>query len=111
MIATTPTSNNDVRTTNPEMNTTEHPSDGPEALPAPEDGSKAIKITVDDDQGVKLDLLGPMVVNRDGTLSRISNWSQMTPIERQNTLRILGKRNQLRVEALKAGNDEKPPAK
>ncbi|KAF2258336.1 hypothetical protein CC78DRAFT_479039 [Lojkania enalia] len=50
---------------------------------------------------VKLDHLGPMVVNRDGTLSRIANWEHMTEIERQNTLRILGKRNQLRMEALK----------
>lgn len=51
---------------------------------------------------VTLDHLGPMVVNVDGTLSRISNWEQMTEIERKNTLRILGKRNKQRLEALKA---------
>ncbi|KAK8183072.1 uncharacterized protein BKA78DRAFT_231138, partial [Phyllosticta capitalensis] len=45
---------------------------------------------------VKLDALGPMVVNKDGTLSRIANWQKMTEIEKRNTLRILGKRNQLR---------------
>lgn len=61
-----------------------------------------------DQQGVKLDFLGPMVVNRDGTLSRISNWAQMTHKEQQNTLKVLGKRNQLRVEALQAANDTKP---
>lgn len=60
-------------------------------------------------QAVKLDHLGPLVVNKDGTLSRIANWETMTEIERQNTLRILVKRNQVRTEALKeaAGNQEK----
>lgn len=59
-------------------------------------------------QAVKLDHLGPLVVNKDGTLSRIANWDTMTEIERQNTLRILVKRNQVRTEALKeaAGNQE-----
>lgn len=51
---------------------------------------------------IKLDHLGPLVVNQDGTLSRIANWEHMTEIERRNTLRVLGKRNQLRMAALKA---------
>ncbi|KAJ5608387.1 hypothetical protein N7537_005006 [Penicillium hordei] len=51
---------------------------------------------------VKLDHLGPMVVNVDGTLSQIGNWQQMTEIEKNNTLRVLGKRNQKRLEALRA---------
>ncbi|CAI7641542.1 unnamed protein product [Penicillium glandicola] len=51
---------------------------------------------------VKLDHLGPMVVNVDGTLSQIGNWQQMTEIEKSNTLRVLGKRNQKRLEALRA---------
>lgn len=55
---------------------------------------------------VSLDHLGPMVVNVDGTLSRIGNWEQMTEIERKNTLRILGKRNKQRLDALKAANAE-----
>lgn len=49
---------------------------------------------------VKMDHLGPLVVNKDGTLSRISNWHEMSKIERQNTMRVLGKRNQLRRAAL-----------
>jgi hypothetical protein len=57
---------------------------------------------------MKLDHLGPLVVNKDGTLSRIGNWAEMSEIERQNTLRVLGKRNMLRREALeKAGEGEK----
>ncbi|PYH41822.1 uncharacterized protein BP01DRAFT_360020 [Aspergillus saccharolyticus JOP 1030-1] len=54
-----------------------------------------------DGSSVKLDHLGPLVVNQDGTLSRISNWEQMTEIERRNTLRVLGKRNKLRMDAIK----------
>lgn len=56
---------------------------------------------------VKLDHLGPLVVNKDGTLSRIANWEHMADIERQNTLRILGKRNQLRMEGLRASEEPK----
>lgn len=50
---------------------------------------------------VTLDHLGPMVVNTDGTLSRIANWDGMTEIEKKTTLRVLGKRNKQRLEALK----------
>lgn len=50
--------------------------------------------------------MGPLVVNKDGTLSRISNWDKMAEIERQNTLRILGKRNQLRLDGLRAEGKE-----
>jgi hypothetical protein len=48
-----------------------------------------------------LDHLGPMVVNVDGTMSRISNWDKMAEIEKKNTLRIIGKRNKERLAALK----------
>ncbi|PBP19430.1 hypothetical protein BUE80_DR009786 [Diplocarpon rosae] len=53
------------------------------------------------DTSVKLDHLGPMVVNVDGTLSRISNWETMADTEKENTVRIIGKRNQLRLKALR----------
>ena len=55
---------------------------------------------------VKLDKLGPVVVNSDGTLSRIANWHEMTEAEQQKTLRVVGKRNQSRMAALKAKADE-----
>lgn len=75
-----------------------------EALPAP--GSHGGEdVTTLDVSGsgttVKLDALGPLVVNVDGTMSRISNWDKMAEIERQNTLRIIGKRNQQRLAALR----------
>ncbi|KAL1610810.1 hypothetical protein SLS60_002481 [Paraconiothyrium brasiliense] len=83
-------------------------SSQPLPLPEPPTDTKATELNVTTGTAVKLDHLGPMVVNRDGTLSRISNWEQMSEIERQNTLRILGKRNQLRMETLKAAEDAKP---
>lgn len=73
------------------------------ALPAP--GSNTENVTTIDVSGsgttVKLDALGPMVVNVDGTMSRISNWDKMADIEKENTLRIIGKRNQQRLAALR----------
>jgi hypothetical protein len=53
------------------------------------------------DANVKLDHLGPMVVNVDGTLSRISNWDKMAEIEQRNTWRIIGKRNKERLAILR----------
>lgn len=53
------------------------------------------------DTSVKLDHLGPMVVNVDGTLSRIANWEAMAEIEKNATIRIIGKRNRERLEVLK----------
>jgi hypothetical protein len=53
---------------------------------------------------------GPLVVNGDGTLSRIANWAEMSPIERERTVRILGKRNKLRLEKLKAEATQDQPA-
>ncbi|PWY63499.1 hypothetical protein BO83DRAFT_157983 [Aspergillus eucalypticola CBS 122712] len=55
------------------------------ALP---DAESATKLDVSGDgSAVALDHLGPVVVNQDGTLSRISNWEAMTEIEKKNTLR------------------------
>ncbi|KAK3944521.1 hypothetical protein QBC46DRAFT_374544 [Diplogelasinospora grovesii] len=76
------------------------------ALPAPpahapgEEGSGLTTIEVNG-AAVILDNLGPMVVGRDGTVSRIANWHEMAAVERENTLRILGKRNQLRLANLR----------
>jgi hypothetical protein len=84
----------------------QNPSSQPLPLPEPSSSSTT---KIDMSAGgttVKLDHLGPLVVNKDGTLSRIANWEQMADIERQNTLRILGKRNMLRREALQKAEDE-----
>jgi hypothetical protein len=49
----------------------------------------------------KLDFLGPIIVNTDGTLSRIPNWNSLTPNEQANTLRLIAKRNKTRMDLLK----------
>lgn len=94
-------------TSTPSTTSTDAPraAEQPLPLPEPPEHSQATELDVSSGQGVKLDHLGPMVVNRDGTLSRIANWEHMTEIERRNTLRILGKRNQLRMETLKAAEE------
>lgn len=78
-------------------------------LPLPEPGQeggdgKTISLDVGG-EGVRLDHMGPLVVNTDGTMSRISNWAEMSDIERDNTLRILGKRNQQRLKKLREAKE------
>jgi hypothetical protein len=75
------------------------------ALPSTDSTDITHQLDVNGD-GVKLDHLGPLIVNADGTLARISNWAQMTETEKRNTLRVLGKRNKARMDALKAKQAE-----
>lgn len=49
---------------------------------------------------VKFDALGPIIINTDGTLSRIPNWDSLTDAEKVKTMRIIAKRNKSRREAL-----------
>ncbi|KAI4599156.1 hypothetical protein KJ359_002115 [Pestalotiopsis sp. 9143b] len=77
-------------------------------LPLPEPGQDGDNKTISLDvggEGVRLDHMGPLVVNTDGTMSRISNWAEMSDIERDNTLRILGKRNQQRLKKLREAKE------
>ncbi|KAL4790638.1 hypothetical protein BDV19DRAFT_382192 [Aspergillus venezuelensis] len=75
------------------------------ALPDSSTASDATQLDVNGD-GVKLDHLGPLIVNTDGTLARIGNWAQMTEMERKNTLRIIGKRNKERLAKIKKEQGE-----
>ncbi|KAH6613321.1 hypothetical protein F5144DRAFT_661359 [Chaetomium tenue] len=102
-VTNTTTRNNGAIATSPDTTTDADTSAAPAlpALPEPEQGTTTT-IHVNG-QAVALDSLGPMVVNRDGTVSRIGNWHELSGIERQNTLRILGRRNQLRLGNLRAG--------
>ena len=54
------------------------------------------------DNEASLEMLGPIVLNTDGTMSRISNWSEMTVRERESAKRLVAKRNKSRKEALLA---------
>lgn len=69
-------------------------------LPAPStDETTSLEIG---GQPVQLDALGPMVVNSDGTISRIANWPNLTDEEKKRTLRVLGARNRIRFAQAEA---------
>ena len=53
----------------------------------------------------KFDKLGPIVLNKDGTMSRISNWHEMTKLEQEKTHKMLIKRNKKRRDALLKNNN------
>ncbi|EGS23991.1 uncharacterized protein CTHT_0007020 [Thermochaetoides thermophila DSM 1495] len=107
--ATTTTTTNVEATADGEQTTNPDAPRALPALPAPPppgedtDSGNGMRTVMVNGQAVALDNLGPMVVGRDGTVSRIANWPEMTEIERANTLRILCKRNQLRLANLRAG--------
>ena len=64
-----------------------------------QDGSDTLE--VDDSQYVsKLDALGPIILNTDGTMGRIHNWNEMSENEREMAFRLISKRNKARKEAL-----------
>lgn len=84
---------------NPDSNDTRLP------LPAPEERSTTLDMS-SGEATVKMDGMGPLVVNQDGSLSRIENWAQMTEFEQKNTMRVIGKRNQARREALGMKDDD-----
>lgn len=71
----------------------------PLALPSVS-SSNAIKLDVGSQKPVALDHLGPIVINKDGTLSRITNWDQMTDQEKAGTVKMLAKRNAQRRKDL-----------
>lgn len=76
-------------------------------LPEPKAASQGAATVIDLSSGageVSLDHLGPIVVNRDGTVGRVNNWSEMTEHERKATLELLKKRNMLRRQDLERGN-------
>jgi hypothetical protein len=88
-----------------ETSTSESSHKTPLALPeAPHNSATQLDMS-NGSTTVKLDHLGPIVVNVDGTMSRISNWDKMADIEKKNTLRIISKRNQERLEVLRAKED------
>ncbi|KAH6600352.1 hypothetical protein BASA50_002363 [Batrachochytrium salamandrivorans] len=52
-------------------------------------------------QSLPLDGLGPVIVNVNGTLSRITNWLDMSEQEQASIMRIIPQRNQRRMKVLK----------
>ncbi|CEO95813.1 hypothetical protein PBRA_004526, partial [Plasmodiophora brassicae] len=70
------------------------------ALPDKADGGGEFPVIELGGEAVKLDSLGPIVVNPDGTMRRITNWNKLTPEEQERTLQKIGKRNRVRQEDL-----------
>ena len=50
---------------------------------------------------VSLDDLGPVIVNKDGSLRRIGNWAELTEHERAAAHRSISARNEVRLAALR----------
>ncbi|PKI83695.1 hypothetical protein MVES_002310 [Malassezia vespertilionis] len=74
----------------------------PLALDSAQDVAEAhARLGVDDDSAVKLDALGPVIVNTDGTLARVPNWHAMHQDEKDRTSRIIAARNKRRLEQLR----------
>jgi len=73
-------------------------TDAPAEASSQDDKAQSIAVGT---EGVQLDHLGPMVINSDGTISRISNWDKMTEPERSRTIRLVTQRNAMRVQKLK----------
>lgn len=76
----------------------DHAAPEPRMLP-PSTGDSAGKVQSKVNLGA---LLGPLVINKDGTTARIKNWQSMTALEKERTLRIVGARNRQRMARLRA---------
>ncbi|KAG1460633.1 hypothetical protein G6F56_005904 [Rhizopus delemar] len=78
-------------------------------LALPSTAEETVK-SVDVNDTFKLNELGPVVINENGTMSRINNWHEMNDIERSNVNRILLKRNRERLARLKEAGTNAPTA-
>mmetsp|Transcript_55901 Transcript_55901/g.136979 ORF Transcript_55901/g.136979 Transcript_55901/m.136979 type:complete len:315 (+) Transcript_55901:147-1091(+) len=72
------------------------------ALPAASSDTTNLKVGETMSLG---DRMGPLVINTDGTTSRIANWAEMTDAERANTLRLITKRNAQRLKKIAEDRD------
>ncbi|KAF9980720.1 hypothetical protein BGZ75_008049, partial [Mortierella antarctica] len=81
------TSGTSTSTSNASSTESQSPNDqkkSPLALPAPGDVPTDAQQLEVNGKDIKLDILGPVVVNEDGTMSRIDNWGEMADIEKAN---------------------------
>jgi hypothetical protein len=76
-------------------------------LPPPQEGDESVSHKLEvDGPAVSMPELGPVIVNADGTLRRIENWTQMTKQEQASTIKMISRRNKKRLEALKELEEE-----
>ncbi|KAF0700819.1 Aste57867_8670 [Aphanomyces stellatus] len=69
------------------------------ALPATSDAGPVLTVG---GNSLALDHLGPIVVQTDGSLMRISDWEGKTEHEKAMISRVIAKRNKERLDALQA---------
>lgn len=75
------------------------------ALPSSTESSEGVR-QFSLGQTLKLDELGPIIINTDGTTRRISNWDTLSKQEQETTWRVIRIRNQKRLLELKKAIDE-----
>ena len=59
-----------------------------------------------EDLNIKMSSLGVIIINSDGTMSKIPNWHELSEGERKTAMRVLARRNKKRKEALLAQQAE-----
>lgn len=67
-------------------------------LPMPDEESSR---TLQFGDTLALDDLGPIIINKDGSLRRITNWAELSAVEKKHTLRKVSLRNHKRLGVLK----------
>lgn len=104
-MSSSPTANVDQKNLGHDTSTSPTSGHGQEPLLI-EDGSSLKTTTLEvNGDSVSLQELGPVVINADGTMSRINNWHEMTESEQIATKRVVAKRNAKRREdLLKSGS-------
>ncbi|KAJ9109365.1 hypothetical protein QFC21_000695 [Naganishia friedmannii] len=75
--------------------------------PPPSEETQRRTLNVQEENKVALDELGPLIVNSDGTLSRIQNWQSLSDVEKERMIRLVVKRrNVQRLDKLKVQEAE-----
>lgn len=77
-----------------------------DSKPANPDAGEHVRAIQVDGTSLVLDHLGPMVIQTDGTVQRITNWTELSEAEQATSLRVIAKRNKQRLEALKQQTQE-----
>lgn len=73
-------------------------------LPPPDPDSKLPTIRLG--ETIRLEEMGPIILNTDGTTRRIENWDNLTEREREVTWRRISKRNEERRQKLLQEQEE-----
>lgn len=73
-------------------------------LPPPDPDSNLPSIRLG--ETIRLEEMGPIILNTDGTTRRIENWDQLTKKEQEVTWRRISKRNEERRQVLMKEQEE-----